>query len=110
MDELIARIEALEARLDKMDARSKRFKPPSLAELSDYMAEKGYTFDPLIFMAHYESNGWMVGKTKMKSWQAACFTWNKGKSNGQFNGSGKSSYQQRVEEADLRTFNIDGEL
>ena len=27
------------------------------------------------FMDHYESNGWMVGKNKMKDWQAAVRTW-----------------------------------
>jgi hypothetical protein len=27
------------------------------------------------FFNHYESNGWMVGKTKMKKWQASVSKW-----------------------------------
>jgi hypothetical protein len=26
---------------------------------------------------HYQSNGWMVGKSKMKDWKAAIRTWEK---------------------------------
>ena len=28
-------------------------------------------------MAFYESKGWMVGRNPMKSWPAACATWQK---------------------------------
>ena len=28
-----------------------------------------------LFLAHYESNGWMVGKNKMKRWKMAVSTW-----------------------------------
>lgn len=33
------------------------------------------------FMAHYESNGWRVGKAPMKSWSAAVTTWMKNNDN-----------------------------
>ena len=56
---------------------SKRFVPPSVDELSAYIKEKGYHFDAESFIAHYESNGWMVGRNKMKSWKSACVTWEK---------------------------------
>jgi hypothetical protein len=26
-------------------------------------------------MSHYESNGWLVGKNKMKDWKASVRTW-----------------------------------
>jgi len=54
-----------------------KFKPPSLIDIATYIANKGYSFDPAAFIAHYESNGWKVGRNKMKSWKAACTTWAK---------------------------------
>lgn len=27
------------------------------------------------FIAHYDSNGWRVGRVAMKNWKAACVTW-----------------------------------
>lgn len=55
----------------------KRFVPPSVDEVRAYCAEKGYTFDPETFVAFYESKGWKVGGSPMKSWKAACVTWQK---------------------------------
>ena len=55
----------------------KRFVPPSVDEVRAYCAEKGYTFDPEAFVAFYESKGWKVGRNPMRSWQAACTTWQK---------------------------------
>lgn len=54
-----------------------RFAPPSIEEVREYVAEKGYTFDPEAFHAFYESKGWKVGSAPMKSWKAACTTWQK---------------------------------
>lgn len=51
------------------------FVKPTIEEVSSYVAEKGYHFDAEKFHSHYESNGWMVGKNKMKDWKAACRTW-----------------------------------
>ena len=69
----------------------KRFIPPSLSEVSDHILVKGYLFDAEAFIAHYESNGWLVGRNKMKSWKSACITWSK---RGQGNGTGKVFNQQ----------------
>ena len=42
----------------------------------DYCQEKGYTdVDVERFMNYYISNGWMVGKNKMKDWKAAVRNW-----------------------------------
>lgn len=57
--------------------KQKRFTPPSVDEVREYCSEKGYTFDPEAFVAFYESKGWKVGRNPMKSWQAACTTWQK---------------------------------
>lgn len=54
---------------------NKRFVPPTLDEVKDYIWEKGYHFDAESFLAFYESNGWKVGRNPMKSWKAACATW-----------------------------------
>ncbi|WP_040598126.1 hypothetical protein [Alloprevotella rava] len=51
------------------------FNPPTLDEVCRHVAAKGYSFDPVAFFSHYESNGWLVGRTKMKNWHSACITW-----------------------------------
>ena len=51
------------------------FHPPTLDEVCRHVAAKGYSFDPVAFFSHYESNGWLVGRTKMKNWHSACITW-----------------------------------
>ena len=55
--------------------RSKRFVPPTVDEVRDYCLERGNKVDPQRFVDYYSSNGWMVGKTKMKDWKAAVRTW-----------------------------------
>ena len=63
--------------------RSKRFVPPTVDEVRDYCFERGNSVDPQRFVDYYTSNGWMVGKNKMKDWKAAVRTWEKkeGKAN-----------------------------
>ena len=38
--------------------RESRFTPPTLEEIKDYEAQKGYTFSAERFWGYYESNGW----------------------------------------------------
>lgn len=52
--------------------RAKRFTPPTLAEVQSYVAERHSAVDPQGFIDFYEAKGWMVGKTPMKDWKAAC--------------------------------------
>ena len=54
-----------------------KFKKPSFDEIASYCCERGNSVDPQRFFDHYESNGWMVGKTTMKDWKAAVRTWEK---------------------------------
>ena len=54
-----------------------RFTPPTLEQVREHCSDKGYTFDPEAFYAFYESKGWKVGRNPMKSWTAACVTWQK---------------------------------
>ena len=49
-----------------------RFVPPTLEEVTAYVAERKSKVIPQAFIDFYESKGWMVGKNKMKDWKAAC--------------------------------------
>ena len=51
------------------------FKKPSLTEIKDYLLENNLDIDAEKFFYYYESNGWYVGRNKMKSWHAAVRTW-----------------------------------
>lgn len=54
----------------------KRFVPPSVEDVRAYCEEKGYSLvNPERFVNYYSSNGWMVGKTKMKDWKSAVAGW-----------------------------------
>ena len=55
----------------------KRFIPPTVAEVADYCKERGNSVNPNHFVDHYEANGWMRGKTKVKCWKACVRTWEK---------------------------------
>lgn len=55
--------------------QSKRFTPPTREEVQQYITEHGYHVDAERFTDYYTSNGWMVGKNKMKDWKAAVRTW-----------------------------------
>lgn len=52
-----------------------RFIPPTLEQVTSYCSERKNNVDPQRFIDFYESKGWMVGKNKMKDWQAAVRTW-----------------------------------
>lgn len=57
---------------------SKKFTPPTLMKVSEYMQEQEFKNIPdeaMKFIDHYESVGWLVGKTKMKCWKAAVRQW-----------------------------------
>ena len=51
---------------------AERFTPPTLAEVQSYVAERHSPVDPQGFIDFYAAKGWMVGKTPMKDWKAAC--------------------------------------
>ena len=59
------------------EPRKKRFVKPSLEEVRSFIREKGYHVDPEAWYAHYESNGWMVGRHKMADWRASVIYWNR---------------------------------
>lgn len=65
-----------------------RFKPPTLEEVKAYCDEMQYSMvDPVRWFNYYSSNGWMVGRNRMKDWKAAVRTWTRPKG-GSDGGSG----------------------
>ena len=54
---------------------STRFVPPLIEDVRAYIEQMGYDFDAQQFISYYISNGWKVGRNKMKSWRHACDNW-----------------------------------
>jgi hypothetical protein len=78
--EAVEEVEAEEvapSEVDKPANPRTPMKRPTLEEVQACIAERGYNVDAELFMNHYESNGWKVGKNPMKSWRAALVTWQK---------------------------------
>lgn len=57
---------------DPPNRGQKKFVPPSVEEVSAYCQERNSAVEPQEFIDFYASKGWMVGKTPMKDWKAAC--------------------------------------
>ena len=57
------------------EKRLSRFRPPTREEIAAYCAERENNLDAGRIFDHYESNGWMVGKNKMRDWKAAVRGW-----------------------------------
>ncbi len=55
--------------------RTKRFVPPTVADVTEYCQERSNKVDPQRFVDYYAANGWKVGKNPMKDWKAAVRTW-----------------------------------
>ena len=58
-------------------SRDKKFTPPTADEIDDFCENTLCVigFDSPRFIDYYESNGWMVGKHRMKDWKAAVRNW-----------------------------------
>jgi hypothetical protein len=54
-----------------------RLIPPTLEMVTAYCEERKNGIDPENFIDTYKSRGWMIGKNKMKDWQASIRTWEK---------------------------------
>ena len=55
--------------------KRKRFEKPSISDIKQYCIERNNNVNAEQFYDYYESNGWKVGKSSMKNWQAAVRTW-----------------------------------
>ena len=72
----------------------KRFVPPTTDEVLDYMLERGNGSESEKFFDYYSSNGWKVGKNKMKDWKAAANNWLRGNKT---NSSHSATTSQNIE-------------
>lgn len=62
--------------LKKGETKTKgKFQKPTIDEIKAYCEERHNEIDAQRFIDYYESNGWMVGRNKMKDWKAAVRTW-----------------------------------
>ena len=63
---------------------------PTVDQVSEYCRERKNNINAETFVAHYSSNGWMVGKNRMKDWKSAVITWEsrQGGDNGNRAGTG----------------------
>lgn len=55
--------------------KNARFIPPTVEDVAAYCAERQNSIDAVRFVDYYTSNGWMVGKSKMKDWKATVRNW-----------------------------------
>lgn len=51
--------------------------PPTLEMVTEYIEANNYNVDAEAFMDYYNSKGWLVGRSKMKDWQASVRTWSR---------------------------------
>jgi hypothetical protein len=56
--------------------------PPTIDMVKEYCKERRNKINPETFIDFYTMKDWMVGKTRMKDWQAAVRTWEKNHQNG----------------------------
>lgn len=54
-----------------------RFTKPTIDELNEFIKEEKLTVDAQYFLDYYDSNGWLVGKVKMKNWKATVRNWDR---------------------------------
>ena len=69
--------EPLTKNQSKDKAKTKRFVQPTYTEVLEYCQSRNNFVDAQRFIDFYESNGWKVGKNKMKCWKAAVRNWEK---------------------------------
>lgn len=66
-------------REDKTRGKEKRkkeiFSKPTLQCVAEYCSHRANDIDPQAFVDFYEAKNWMIGKNKMRDWQACIRTW-----------------------------------
>lgn len=62
---------------NKENNKKKNFIKPTLEQIQSFIKDNSLNVDANIFYDYYESNGWMVGKNKMKSYEATLRRWSR---------------------------------
>jgi len=95
---------------DKKTKNIYKFEIPTIGEIAAYISTMNYSINPDSFFAHYNANGWMVGRVKMKCWKSTIAKWqhsefNKTKNNKVASShrgwNGKVSFQEAIESMDF---------
>lgn len=60
---------------DNKEKKASKARPTSASEVSEYAKSINFNLDGQSFIDHYEANGWMRGKSSIKSWKACVRTW-----------------------------------
>lgn len=87
--------------IEEPKSKAKRFTPPTLEDVIAYCNERGNSVDAQHFIDYYTSNGWLVGKNKMKDWKAAVRTWER---NGYSSSKPTTTYKQNTKAQELNDF------
>jgi len=80
----------------KKGANRPPFVPPTVDQVSEYVRARGSPVDAQQFVDFYASKGWMVGKSKMKDWQASVRTWEKRESENSTNGNARHPVRDSI--------------
>ena len=75
----------------------KRFVPPTVEEVKEYCDSRCNGVDANKFVAHYKTNGWKRGNTKIKCWKSCVQTWE---------GKNKTKQQGTKQFSDITNQNI----
>ena len=87
--------------IEEPKSKAKRFTPPTLEDVIAYCNERGNSVDAQHFIDYYTSNGWLVGKNKMKDWKAAIRTWER---NGYSSSKPATTYKSNTKAQELNDF------
>jgi hypothetical protein len=75
---------SLNSTVNRKDQNTRgRFTPPCVDDVREYCNSRGNQIDPEEFIDHYQANGWMRGKNKIKDWKACVRTWEKNREKNQ---------------------------
>lgn len=88
------RLDLEEEREEKVN--TKRFIKPTIEEIAAYCKERKNNIDAEYFFNSYESKGWKIGNTRIKSWKACVITWEKNNFD-----TGRSSKQKKYGQVEL---------
>ena len=69
-------------------------RPKDAAQVEEYAAGIDFIVDGQAFIDHYEANGWMRGKNKVKDWKACVRTWKRNRSTGSANGVQRTNFDK----------------
>ena len=89
--------ESIEVCAESSADTPKRFRKPTLEEVSAYCKERKNNVNPQRFIDFYTSKGWKVGKEPMKDWKACVRTWEQDEKGKPKKGANPSKYDREDE-------------